>query len=341
MIEQASLPATIDAPDSAATFAFGTPESIIDRRDIFDLFEVAHNGHWYEPPISMAGLGRAYRMAPHHQSAILLKRNLLAGSFVPSALFPKSEFVRWALDWLIMGNAYLERVDNRIGRPAALRCSPAAYTRVGLRPDQFFWVPRSYAISDAVEYPAGAMHHLSEPDPMQEIYGMPEYLSALQSGLLNESATLFRRKYYLNGSHAGYILCITDEGLSPKDSEAIRKAMRDSKGPGNFRNFFIHLPKGKESSLKVHNIASIGANDEFLNIKSVTAEDLLASHRVPPQLIGMVPKGTSGFGNVNDAKRSFYHTEIVPIQGRLREVNEWLGVEAVRFETPADLASDS
>lgn len=334
MTEQANLPATLDAPEGAMSFAFGSPESVIDRREIFDMFEVAHNGRWYEPPISLAGLGRAYRMAPHHQSAILLKRNLLAASFVPSALFPKAEFTRWALDWLVMANGYLEQVQDRAGRPAALRCSLAAYTRRGIQPGQFYWVPRAFTFSDAVEYPAGAIHHLAEPDPMQEIYGMPEYLSALQSGLLNESATLFRRKYYLNGSHAGYILAITDEGLSQADSEAIRQAMRDSRGPGNFRNFFLHLPKGKEGSVKIHPIATVGANDEFLNIKNVTAEDLLAAHRVPPQLIGMVPKSTAGFGNVKDAAAMFYEMEIVPIQERMREVNAWLGVEAVRFERP-------
>jgi capsid portal protein len=36
--------------------------------------------------------------------------------------------------------------------------------------------------------------HLLEPDINQELYGMPEYLSALNSAWLNESATLFRRK---------------------------------------------------------------------------------------------------------------------------------------------------
>ncbi|MYL96447.1 phage portal protein [Novosphingobium sp. FGD1] len=335
MTEQATLPATLDAPPGTSAFAFGDPVPMLDRREIFDLFEVAHNGSWYEPPVSLAGLGRCYRMAPHHQSAILLKRNLLAASFVPSALLPKAEFAGWALDWLIMGNAYLERVSDRIGRPAGLRRSPAAYTRVGVQPGQFWWVPRQYIRSDAVEYVPGAIHHLAEPDPMQEIYGMPEYLSALQSGLLNESATLFRRKYYLNGSHAGYILAITDEGLSDGDSKAIRQAMRDSKGPGNFRNFFLHLPKGDKDSVRIIPIASVGANDEFLNIKNVTAEDLLAAHRVPPQLIGMVPKSTAGFGNVKDAAAMFYEMEIVPIQERMREVNDWLGVEAVRFERPA------
>jgi hypothetical protein len=38
------------------------------------------------------GLGKAYRMASHHQSAILLKRNMLTASFVPNARFSRSEF---------------------------------------------------------------------------------------------------------------------------------------------------------------------------------------------------------------------------------------------------------
>jgi hypothetical protein len=165
------------SPPSLAriAFAFGDAESVLDRRELFDLFEVAHNGRWYEPPIPHAGLGRCYRMAAHHQSAILLKRNLLVSSFVPSRWLSKADFARWALDWLIFGNAYLEVVPNLAGRAAALRPAPAAFTRVGLKPGQFFFVPGMY-LHDAVEFRTGSIHHLVEPDPMQEIYGMPEYL---------------------------------------------------------------------------------------------------------------------------------------------------------------------
>jgi PBSX family phage portal protein len=316
-------------------FTFGEPESVIDRREIFDMFEVAHNNRWYEPPISLIGLGRAYRMAPHHQSAILLKRNLLTASFVPSRWLSMAEFEKWALDFLVMGNGYVERVDNLSGRPLSLRTSPAAWTRVGLQPDQFFWAPRTGWISDAIEYRAGSIFHMMEPDPMQEIYGMPEYLSALQSGLLNEAATIFRRRYYLNGSHAGFILYLADEGMSNESVDAVRKALRGTKGMGNFKNLFIHSAKGKPDGIKLLPIAEVGSKDEFLNIKSVTAEDLLAAHRTPPQLLGIVPKNTGGFGNVNDAAAVFYEMEIMPIQRRMLALNDWLGVPAVAFERPA------
>lgn len=60
------------------------------------------------------------------------------------------------------------------------------------------------------EFSSGSVFHLLEPDINQELYGVPEYLSALNSAWLNEAATLFRRKYYQNCAHAGYILYMTD-----------------------------------------------------------------------------------------------------------------------------------
>ena len=72
---------------------------------------------------------------------------------------------------------------------------------------------------------------------------MPECLSALNSAWLNESATLFRRKYYQNGAHAGYIMYVTDAAQSSTDVESLRSAMRESKGLGNFKNLFFYAPQ--------------------------------------------------------------------------------------------------
>lgn len=328
---------TLGATGGAQMFTFGEPEAVLDKRELFDLFETTHNSKWYEPPVPPIALGKTYRMASQHQSAILLKRNLLAASFVPSRWLTRQEFASWALDWLVFGNAYLERIDSLAGRAMQLRRAPAAFTRVGVEPDTFWFVRSRLHLGQAHAFAPGTVHHLLEPDPLQEIYGMPEYLSALQSGLLNEAATIFRRRYYKNGSHAGFILYISEEGLGTADSDAIRKALRDAKGPGNFRNLYLHIPKGKKDGVQLLPIGEMAAKDEFLSIKDVTMGDLLASHRVPPQLLGIVPKNTGGFGNVVDAARTFFELEIVPIQMRLREVNEWLGLEAVQFDSLADL----
>ena len=41
-----------------------------------DLLECWHNDRWYEPPLPLDGLARAFRVSPHHSSAIRLKVNL-------------------------------------------------------------------------------------------------------------------------------------------------------------------------------------------------------------------------------------------------------------------------
>ncbi len=72
--------------------------------------------------------------------------------------------------------------------------------------------------------------HLREADINQEIYGLPEWLPALRSALLNESATLFRRKYYNNGSHVGFIMYMTDTAENEADVAALRSALKSAKG---------------------------------------------------------------------------------------------------------------
>lgn len=109
-----------------------------------------------------------------------------------------------------------------------------------------------------------------------------------QSALLNESATLFRRRYYTNGSHAGFILYMTDPQPEGMDVDALRQALRHSRGPGNFRNLFVHSPNGKKDGLQLIPISEVAAKDEFTGIKRVTRDDILAALRIPPQLLGIV-----------------------------------------------------
>ncbi|HET9510015.1 MAG TPA: phage portal protein [Sphingomonas sp.] len=328
------------APSSAVqAFAFGDPEPVLNRREIMDMVECYRNDRWYEPPISLDGLARAFRVSPHHSSAIMLKRNLLVAAFDPvprSAADPtpvlsRAAFKAAAQDYLVFGNAYLEARRNLLGRVIGLNHALAKYTRRGLVDGEFFWVP---GVTAAAPFEPGSVVQILQPDVNQEIYGVPEYLSALQSALLNEAATLFRRRYYLNGSHAGYILYATGD-INEDDTDALRDALKNSKGPGNFKNLFVHAPGGKEGSLKILPIAEVGAKDEFLGIKNATRNDVLAAHRTPPSVLGIVPEQGSQLGKISEAVDMFFELEILPLTSAFLEINERLGFEAVRFKPRA------
>lgn len=324
-------PMTKEAKDAAGgkitTFALDDAVSVMDRRELLGFVECWWNGRWYEPPINPRHLNKMLQASAHHGSAIRVKRNLLVKHFIPHPLLSRDEFARFALDFLVMGNAYLENVPNIAGRTAELKNSLAVNTRRAR--DGVYWFVEKY--HDPHRYEPGRIFHLIEHDPGQELYGKPEYLAAMQSLLLNENATLFRRRYYLNGAHAGFVFYMSETAVDDTDVDAIRESLREARGKGNFRNLFLHVPNGKKDGVQIIPISEVAAKDEFFNIKNVTRDDVLAAHRVPPQLLGVIPQSTGGFGDVRTANDVFFVNEIEPLELRLAEVNDWIGHEVVRF----------
>nr|WP_314523535.1 phage portal protein [uncultured Lelliottia sp.] len=319
----------IAAPaQSMEAFTFGEPTAVLDRRDILDYVECVDNGQWYEPPVSFSGLAKSMRAAVHHSSPIYVKRNILVSTYIPHPLLSQQDFSRFVLDFLVFGNAFIEKRVSLSGKPLKLETSPAKYTRRGVEDDTYWYMQSD---SQPHQFAPGSVFHLLEPDINQEVYGLPEYLSALNSAWLNESATLFRRKYYQNGAHAGYIMYVTDAAQSSTDVEALRKAMRDSKGLGNFKNLFFYAPNGKADGIKIVPLSEVATKDDFFNIKKVSAEDLMSAHRVPPQMMGMMPNNSGGFGDVVKAAEVFVRNELSPLQERIKELNEWLGHEVLTF----------
>ncbi|HID7342185.1 TPA: phage portal protein, partial [Klebsiella pneumoniae] len=204
------MPPDVQPNDAATTqaFSFGDPIPVLDRRELLDYVECVQMDRWYEPPVSFDGLARTYRAAVHHSSPIAVKRDILSSTYIPHRLLSQQAFTRFVQDYLVFGNAYLEKRTNRLGGVLSLEPTLAKYTRRGVHLDTY-WFLQYGMTTQPYEFTPGSIFHLLEPDINQEIYGLPGYLSAIPSTLLNESATLFRRKYYLNGSHAGFIMYMT------------------------------------------------------------------------------------------------------------------------------------
>jgi len=328
---------TVDAPAQMEAFTFGEPTPVLDSHGIFDYLECWQNGRWYEPPLSLDGLSKTTRANVYLRSGLRFKVNMLSRTFRPHKLLSRENFEQFALDFVTFGMAYLERRNSMLGNAMRLVPSLAKYTRRGVEPGAFYLVRGG---KDEHEFQAGTVFQLREADIDQEIYGLPEWLAALQSALLNESATLFRRKYYNNGSHAGFILYLTDAGVNDNDVTALRTALKGARGPGNFRNLFLHSPNGKKDGLQLIPVSEVAARDEFTGIKGVTRDDVLAAMRIPPQLLGIVPQNAGGFGSIREAGSVYAHNEVVPIQRRMLAVNDWIGQRVIEFDD-FDLAKDA
>ena len=330
---------TAQGAAGAQAFTFGDPTPVLDGREILDYLECWANGRWYEPPVSLDGLARSTKASVYLQSGLNFRRNMLVRTFIPHRLLSRQTFEQFAMDWGWSGNAYLEKTDNMLRQAMGLKPVLAKYVRRGVDLDSYYQV-RGW--KDEHEFKAGSICHVREADINQEIYGLPEWMAALQSALLNESATLFRRKYYQNGSHAGFILYMHDAVQDESFVTDLREAMKNSKGPGNFRNLFMYAPGGKKDGIQLIPISEVAAKDDFGAIKNISRDDLLAALRIPPQLMGSAPQNAGGFGSIKDAAAIWAMNELEPIQAKLLQVNEWLGEEVIRFrpfELPATAAS--
>lgn len=77
--------------------------------------------------------------------------------------------------------------------------------------------------------------------------------------------------------------------------------MKNSKGPGIFHDLFIHAPNGKKDSVQV----IPAAKDQLLNINNASRDDMLTTHRVSPQMMGIIPKNTGNFLVMLKKQQSF------------------------------------
>lgn len=57
-------------------------------------------------------------------------------------------------------------------------------------------------------------------------------------------------------------------------------------------------------------------------------------------MMGIIPNNTGGFGDVEKASRVFVRNELIPLQKRLQELNDWIGEDVICFE-PYDLGFKS
>lgn len=307
---------------------FDTPESVMSA-DILNYMEVALVNGLYEPPIPLDTLAKAVRANPMHGSALYVKGNMASSSVTLLSQMKKRDFRRFMADFLTFGNGYLQIVRNGFREIVAIKHLPALFMRRKENTDEYCYKPKEFSDEGRVDYRAGQVFHLTEYDVCQELYGLPQYIGALSSIWLNEDATLFRRKYYINGSHAGYLLYMNDPNLTKEQEREIKQKL--SKG-GAFQNLYVNA-KGKDGKKpELTPIGQVEAKDAFKDIKSMTTNDVLASHRIPLELMSIVREGFTSSSDLNKVDRVFYKNELVPLLELVSELNEFVGMDVITIK---------
>lgn len=315
-------------------FEFGAPEPVLNNH-ISEYIGVYLDtmGEYYRPPVSLSGLADLMNANPHHNSILHFKKNMVLKWFKPSPLMTYNTMQRLALDYVVTGMMYFQVFRNGFGNAVRTAWLPSLTMRRGREKGVFFQLNKD---GSKTEYKPGEVVQIIEPDLKQSIYGVPEYLGGIQSVLLSEEAGLFRRKYYSNGAHMGYILVTNDADLDDETAIAIEKKVKGSKGPGNFRSLFLNIGKSTaKEPVQIIPVGDIGTKDEFERIKNITRDEILSMHRMQPGLSGIMPETNGGFGDIEKIMRVYHELEIGALQQPFLEINQHVGANAVSFREPA------
>lgn len=308
--------------DNVAFFTFGDPEPALSGQ-ILDSLGVwlLDNGQYYQPPVPWRGLARLLRANAYHGPIIEFKTNVVMRGFMASPAVSRRTMHAAATDYQVFFNAYLQKVRNFYGEVIALRHLPAINMRRMKEEDHYCMLTST---GQVVPFQPGEVLHLKNYDVSQAIYGMPYYLGAVQSMLLNEDATLFRRRYYRNGAHMGYIFYSASASLDAESRDKIKAAIEGAKGLGNFRNMFLHLPNGREKDIQILPVGDFSTKDELERIKNISRDDIIAAHRIPPAMASIIPQNNAGFGDITKIDQVYEKNEILPVREILLEVNDCL-----------------
>lgn len=345
----ADLAAQAVAPKPAQTngahaFTFGEPEAVLNpRADFLDHLGVFRDGggQYYVPPVDLRGLAKLRRANPHHGAILEFKRNMVAMFFADNAYITHQDMEAAAYDFVALENCYFQKIFNRLGGLLALKRLPAVTMRVGIEPDTYFQVPRygqpGYLQGQAIPFKPGEVIHLKRIDIEQDIYGIPGYLGGMQSVLLSEDATLFRRRFYRNGAAMGYVFA-TIGVFDKKTAEELENKINDSTGEGQFRNLFVNIPKMPNiprEPIKIAPIGDIKTADDYDKIKNMNIREVLACHRAQPGITGVLPDNLTGFGDLLKCRDVWFDLEVPPLHRVFQRLNQYLPRDGqVAFQEP-------
>lgn len=326
--------ATNNIDDIASTYdvTFSEPESVLSSNpaEYLGVFYNEWNGY-YEPPVSRDGLRKLFLASPHHSSCRTFFANMLCKFFKGSTALDYLTFRAICMDFSSFGDAYLQRIYNRAGITIGLKHQPALRMRKG-KNNRFVKLLNN---GETWKFKQGEIIAFSDYDIGQTVYGWPFYIALIQAVLLNEAATLFRRRYFVNGAHMGYIFFTNDPELGEDEAAKLKEQIRNSKGVGNFKSMFVHVPGGDEHSVKLIPVGDKSTQDNFGEIKRVSQNDILAAWRMPGELAGVQPDDKSGRGDAIKAAKVYVEMEVLPLLPIFETINEGLPRSAqISFDTP-------
>ena len=329
--------ATEDHRSSSAVFEFGGVENVkVDNPVECSDVEFDEGEEFYSTPISLLSLSELLTANSYHGAVVEARTRILSKDYIETDLLSFCDMMNICKDLITFGMAHVQIFKNVFGEPLRLGHVPTLTTRRG-KNNRFV---RLNSDETKTWYKTDEIHQIKLYDTRQNIYGLPDYLSGIESALLSQDATRFRRRYYKNGMHMGFILYVTDPNMTPEAEDNLAEALKKSRGVGNFSSALINIPGGGKDGVQLIPVGNIGSKDEFEGIKKVSSQEVIVAHRFPAGIGGILPPEGASLGNPLQYSEMYYENEARPLQKLILGINRILPeYKHIEFAVPKSSAA--
>jgi len=313
--------------------------------------DVLLNNGIIEPFIDFNGLLAFYYFNVYHQRAIKLKAALLSqiletslDKHLPSTVFAKDLLYAFALDAEIYGNAFLEKaggvsdfyLHHILGYQGRLNKNRELYQ-----------------VNSEFKDIRLDGYHFKYHSPSGKYYGEPDYLTTLEQIDTNKKADKYNSTFFANGARPGFAINFENSAPSQGQIDAFKTFFGTNyKGYENAHKsimFYTGKTKEGESPAKIHLDKLDSVEDmSFEKLKSVNRDEIIASHGVPPRLVGIITAGQLGSGTeLIDQLHAFNEIVIKPKATHIESFFENIGIklkikelDVTNFKDDSDLVTN-
>lgn len=300
---------------------WGDPESALEanRMELTERSQLAHNGEYYEPSLPFDGLARLRRINPHHAPLPEFVASWVVRYLKPHPMITRSTLKKMLIDYETTANGFLKVVCDGWKKPHHLEYQPTIITRKAADAVTFGYLkPES---REFIKYKQGEIIHHAQHETIQQIYGVPYWIGAMQSIMLGEDVRIFPRLFFNNGGSTGDL--VITSGLFSGEQKGVEDTLEKTKGSGRFKRMLFQFARGKiDEMIKVIPYSTGSDKIDFSKLANLSSDDVLDAWGIRAELVGMTPDTPGGSGDLDKLKQMWHEGGIIPRQQALQDLFE-------------------
>jgi len=182
------------------------------------------------------------------------------------------------------------------------------------------------ATSEEKDDKASEIIHLRKYHPLSPLYGIPAFIASFTAMVSDEAAEKWNLGFFENNRVPRWLFKLIGQGITDKEKE-------------DFKTYFTQVLKGRshvpmiiamsdpDSKIETEKLEADVNEGSFLQTRDKNRDEIIASHGVPPRMVGVIIPGQMGGGSEGQTQREdFRDFSVTPLQKILKS---WINCDII------------